>query len=92
MMAWHVDPDRIFSSAPPSLEVMSMPTITVELSRAQLNELEAYAQRHQLTVAEVICRAVDRFLALACIEPDDVSLVDRETNVSFKNDLLDHGV
>ncbi len=67
-----------------------MPAISIEFSPAQLTELQAYAQRHQLTVAEVICRAVDRFLALACIEPDEVSLMDRETDISSRDDHLDH--
>jgi hypothetical protein len=66
-----------------------MPTVTVDFPAAQLEEIEAYAQRYQLTLSEVVSRALDRFLALACIEPDDVSLIARETDSSATNDIRD---
>jgi hypothetical protein len=62
-----------------------MPSVTIELPRVQLDEVEAYALRHQLSVTEVIARALDRFLALARIEPDEISLMSKE-----QKGLLDH--
>jgi hypothetical protein len=67
-----------------------MPTVTIDLPRAQLDEVEVYALRHQLSVADVMVRALDRFLALACIEPDDVSLMSKEEKTSSGKSILDH--
>jgi hypothetical protein len=66
-----------------------MPTVTIELPRTQLDEVEAYASSHQLTVAEVLSRALERFLALACIEPDEVSLMSREETAPCRKSILD---
>ena len=66
--------------------------LVVVRMRMAFADVQPDAQRHQPTVAKVIWRAVDRFLALACIEPDEVSLMDKETNASFKKNLLDHGL
>ena len=64
-----------------------MPSLTIDFTPAQLEETEAYARRHQLSVAEVVSRALDRFLALACIEADDVSLMAREVDDSPQADI-----
>jgi hypothetical protein len=64
-----------------------MPSVTIDFTPAQLEETETYARRHQLSIAEVVSRALDRFLALACIESDDVSLMAREVDDSPS---LDH--
>lgn len=40
-----------------------MPKLTVELSLEQYEELEAHATAHQISLGEVVRRALDQFLA-----------------------------
>jgi hypothetical protein len=52
-----------------------MPSLTVELSSHQLEEVRAYARRHQLTIEEVVWRALDRYLALDQMELGETDLL-----------------
>lgn len=55
-----------------------MPSVTFELSSDQWDQVQAYAALHEIPVEEVICRALEHFLALARTDSGDVDLVCRD--------------
>ena len=66
-----------------------MPFVTVDLSFNQLEELKAYATRHEMPLEEVVRRALDRFLALAWTDPDEVAMMSQDQYLVDHQDHLD---
>jgi hypothetical protein len=67
-----------------------MPSVLVELSSDQLEQAQTYAERHEISLEEVISRAVDHFLALACADSGDVDLACHDRHIAQGENHLGH--
>jgi hypothetical protein len=67
-----------------------MPSVIVELSSDQLEQAQTYAERHEISLEEVISRAMDHFLALAWADSSDVDLACRDHHIAQGENHLRH--